>query len=432
MADVRVCPQCGADLPAGSPAGLCARCRTQQTIDYDRGTPRATPHDPTLAPRSSDPTDPVRPGEGRSFSGARYFGDYEILEEIARGGMGVVYKARQVSLDRIVALKMILAGQLASESDVERFYTEARAAATLQHANIVAIHEVGQREGHHYFSMDYVEGKSLASLVEKGPLPVERAVAYLKRIAEAIHYAHQHGILHRDLKPSNILIDSFDQPRVTDFGIAKRLGGGDVAAVAGAEGPAGAGSLAPSLTAAGEVLGTPSYMPPEQIDADPTQLGPASDVYALGAVLYELLTGGPPFKANSVRDTLLLVIQSPPRAVRRLNRRVPSALEQICLKCLQKDPNRRYPSAAALADDLARFELGQKTLAAADYKAVAPRIIVGSLLACVLFCCGGPVLVLEAFPKLFGFKESPTEGLASALESMGVAVETGVRKAQLG
>jgi len=176
----------------------------------------------------------------------RPFGDYELLEEIARGGMGVVYKARQVSLNRVVALKMILAGQLASPADVQRFRTEAEAAAALQHPNIVAIHEVGQHDGQHYFSMDYVEGTSLAAVVRENPLSGKKAATFVKTIAEAIQYAHQEGILHRDLKPSNVLIDSTGQPRVTDFGLARRIEGGS------------------ELTGTGQVLGTPSYMPPEQ------------------------------------------------------------------------------------------------------------------------------------------------------------------------
>jgi len=272
----------------------------------------------------------------------RYFGDYEIIQEIARGGMGVVYKARQVSLDRIVALKMILAGQLASESDVERFSTEARAAANLQHPNIVAIHEIGQYEGQHYFSMDYVEGQSLDQLVRENPLPAARAAAYMKTIAEAIAFAHQQGTLHRDLKPSNILIDRSDQPRVTDFGLAKRIEATDSA-----------------LTTTGSLVGTPSYMSPEQAGAEGGKLGPASDVYSLGAVLYELVTGRPPFLAESLVATLNHVLNTEPVSPRLVNPNVPRDLETICLKCLQKDPLRRYASSEELAKDLARFLRGE-------------------------------------------------------------------------
>jgi eukaryotic-like serine/threonine-protein kinase len=267
----------------------------------------------------------------------RYFGDYELLGEIARGGMGIVYKARQVSLNRVVALKMILAGQFASETEVQRFYAEARAAANLQHRNIVAIHEVGQHEGQHYFSMDYIEGKSLAQIVRENPLPADKASAYLKTIAEAIEFAHRQGTLHRDLKPSNVLIDSFDEPRITDFGLAKRI-----------EGTA-------QITVTGPITGTPSYMPPEQAGAYDGKVSPASDVYSLGALLYDLLTGRPPFLGENLVVTLNQVLNSEPVAPRLLSPEVPPDLETICLKCLEKDPTRRYPTAAALADDLGRF-----------------------------------------------------------------------------
>jgi eukaryotic-like serine/threonine-protein kinase len=266
-----------------------------------------------------------------------YFGDYELLEEIARGGMGVVYKARQVSLNRMVALKMILAGQLASAREVDRFYTEAQAAANLRHPNIVTIHEVGQHAGHHYFSMDYVAGKSLAQIVREQPLAATHAAKYLKTIAEAIEFAHQHGTLHRDLKPANVLIDEFDQPRVTDFGLAKRIEG------------------AGELTSTGTLMGTPSYMPPEQAGANDGKVGPASDVYSLGALLYDLVTGRPPFLGESLVATLNQVLHTEPLPPSLLNPELPRDLETICLKCLQKEPGKRYLAAAALADDLGRF-----------------------------------------------------------------------------
>jgi serine/threonine protein kinase len=406
LSEGRLCPRCRAELPADAAPGLCPRCSQQGGETTQHFVPSSA-FEPTLPPRTTEPRGP------QPKAAPRYFGDYEIIEEIARGGMGVVYKARQISLDRIVALKTILAGQFASEADVERFYTEARAAANLQHPNIVAIHEVGQYEGQHYFSMDYVDGTSLAAFVERRPLPIGRAVTYLKSIAEAIDYAHRQGILHRDLKPSNILIDSFDQPRITDFGIAKRIGARDV--------PSNADSRSledSSLTAAGEVLGTPSYMPPEQIDADPAQLGPATDVYSLGAILYELLTARPPFRGHTARDTLLAVLQSQPMGIRRLNRRAPRELECICLKCLQKDPARRYQSGAALADDLERLTLDQRTRAAADAGSLVPRIVLGILLACFLFFCGGPLMLLEWFPHSLGFGQPLSVGIQDLVEEI--------------
>ncbi|MBI3465609.1 MAG: protein kinase [Planctomycetes bacterium] len=275
----------------------------------------------------------------------RHFGDYELLEKIARGGMGVVYKARQMSLNRIVAVKMILSGRLADEVDIQRFLTEARSAANLQHPNIVGVHEVGQQDGQYFFSMEYVEGQSLAALVRDNPLPPARAARYVKIIAEAIHYAHGKGIVHRDLKPSNILIDQFDQPRITDFGLAKRVEGGT------------------DLTAMGRPLGTPSYMPPEQASGDRGKIGPASDVYALGAVLYDLITGRPPFRAETQLDTLLQVLECEPVTPRLLNPKLDRNVETICLKCLQKEPGRRYASAQQLADDLDRYLNGQPILA---------------------------------------------------------------------
>ncbi|MGE3780032.1 MAG: WD40 repeat domain-containing serine/threonine protein kinase, partial [Pirellulaceae bacterium] len=281
-------------------------------------------------------------GPGQKLS---YVGEYELIEEIARGGMGVVFKARQQGLGRIVAVKMILAGYLATEQDVQRFQIEAQAAASLQHPNIVAIHQVGQHEGWHYFSMDYVEGRNLSELLRENLLPAREAAAYIRQIAKAIHYAHRQGTLHRDLKPSNVLIDEQGQVRITDFGLAMRVESGQ------------------DVTQTGQILGTPSYMPPEQARADRGQLGPASDVYALGAVLYECLTGRPPFRAESVVKTIEQVLHKEPATPRLLNSVVPRDLETICLKCLRKEPGRRYGSAQELAEDLDRFLNGRPILA---------------------------------------------------------------------
>src|SRR5205823_6011188 len=217
-----ICPECGTAMDQAGLGGMCPRCVALEVF-----TPQPEP----------------APGVGEHL---RYFGDYELLEEIARGGMGIVYKARHLSLGRVVAVKMLLQGALADDKAIARFQAEAKAAAGLQHRNIVAIHEIGQHEGYHYFSMEYVAGRTLLDIVREGPLPARLAARYLQRVAEAVHYAHSRGVLHRDLKPSNVLIDQEGEPRVTDFGLAKRLDAAD------------------ELTLSGQVLGTPAYMAPEQ------------------------------------------------------------------------------------------------------------------------------------------------------------------------
>jgi eukaryotic-like serine/threonine-protein kinase len=268
------------------------------------------------------------------------FGDYILEQVLGRGGMGVVYLAFQVQLERRVAIKMIRSGCLASDDEVNRFHTEARSAASLDHPNIVTVYQCGECDGHHYFSMDYVPGTDLAKRLTTGSMSPRDAVRYVRDVARAIDYAHQQGVVHRDLKPANVLIDESDVVVVTDFGLAKQMGSDK------------------GLTATGATLGTPSYMSPEQAAGNSEEQGASTDVYAIGAILYALLTGKPPFQAESVLQTIMQVIHRPAPTVRQSNPNVHSDLDTIVTKCLEKLPSRRYATAGELADDLDRFYQG--------------------------------------------------------------------------
>jgi WD40 repeat protein/tRNA A-37 threonylcarbamoyl transferase component Bud32 len=333
MPAVKICPQCGAKLSGDGPAGSCPACLLGLAISP--GTEDTEPPPSQLrTPHSAIRTQTVR-----------YFGDYELLEEIARGAMGVVYRARQVSLNRPVALKMILAGQLATPALKQRFHTEAEAAARLDHPNIVPIYEIGEHDGQHYFSMKLIEGGTLAQLSStfkvQSSKSTQVAARLVSTVARAVHYAHQHGILHRDLKPTNILLDTQGEPHVTDFGLAK-LAEDDS-----------------SLTMTAAVLGTPAYISPEQAAGQSKGLTTATDIYSLGAILYELLTGQAPFRAETAVETLRQVCERDPTPPRTLNSGIGRDLETICLKCLNKDPQRRYGSSKGLADDLDRWCNGE-------------------------------------------------------------------------
>jgi eukaryotic-like serine/threonine-protein kinase len=277
----------------------------------------------------------------QSFTVSNQFGKYELLTETGRGGMGVVYKARQTDLDRTVAVKMILASRLASPNDVRRFQREARAAGSLRHPHIVGIHEVGQCHGQHYFTMDFIAGEDLACRLTRGPLDADAAASLLLGVTRAVEYLHAAGLVHRDLKPSNILIDERGQPFVTDFGLAKVFQNED------------------ERTETGMIMGTPSYMSPEQAAGQADEIGPRSDVYSLGAILYEMLTGRPCFMDENPFNIRLQVLELEPPAPSQVNPRVPHELERICLGCLEKNPDNRYPSATALAADLERYLRGE-------------------------------------------------------------------------
>src|SRR6266404_1312168 len=334
---IRICRKCGAKIFSDAPEGLCAK--------YVLKTALAMPPEPSVA-GGADPgrVDKLSRGDatvapdgkkaGRAAGMQGDFGDYELLEEIGRGGQGVVFRARQKSLNRIVALKVIGLGQWATEANLKRFRLEAEAAARLEHPGIVPIHEVGERDGSCYFSMKFIEGGQLDEVARREPMPIRRAVELIAKVARTVHYAHEHGILHRDIKPGNILLDAKGEPHLTDFGLARLV------------------ESESSVTQTLDVLGTPSYMAPEQAVGNNAAVSSVTDVYGLGAVLYQLLTAHPPFAGGTTYETIKLLEDTEPRPPRLLNPKIDRDLSTICLKCLEKDPKRRYASAFALAEDL--------------------------------------------------------------------------------
>src|SRR5713101_5128642 len=334
---LRVCRKCGAKIFADTPEGLCTACLFETGLGL-LAHPSVAAGDDCASVENFQSSDADAPAyvkkAPRPTKTLAEFGDYELLEVIGRGGQGVVYRARQKSLNRIVALKVIGLGHWATEGHLKRFRREAEAAASLDHSGIVPIHGVGERDGSCYFSMKLVEGGQLDEVVKREPIPIRRAVELIAKVARTVHYAHGHGILHRDVKPGNILLDKDGEPHLTDFGLARLV------------------EADSTVTGTLEVLGTPSYMAPEQGAGGTTKVSKATDVYGLGAVLYQLLTGHPPFAGGTTYETIKLVLETEPRQPRLLNPKIDRDLSTICLRCLEKDPQRRYSSALALGEDL--------------------------------------------------------------------------------
>src|SRR5437867_2426154 len=334
---LRLCRKCGAEIFADAPEGLCTACLFETGLDLlaHPSVARGDDSSPVENVESSDANAALRVKKApRPAKTLADFGDYELLEEIGRGGQGVVYRARQKSLNRTVALKVIGLGHWATEAHLKRFRREAESAASLEHPCIVPIYEVGERDGSCYFSMKFIEGGQLDEVVRSEPITIRRAVELIAKVARIVHYAHEHHILHRDIKPGNILLDQKGEPHLTDFGLARLV------------------ETESTVTRTMEVLGTPSYMAPEQAMGNNAQLTSATDVYGLGAVLYQLLTGHPPFAGGTTYETIRLVLDTEPRQPRLWSPKVDRDVSTICLKCLEKDPKRRYSSALALAEDL--------------------------------------------------------------------------------
>jgi len=408
MPAIRKCRGCGADVPNNAPFGHCPKC----LLDLGFGP----------LPDEVKASAPTKP------DGGRIFGDYELLEQIGRGGMGVVYKARQLKLNRPVALKMISAGEFASPMLIQRFHREAEAAANLHHPNIVPIYETGEINSQHYLSMALIEGMGLDEYIKRaagvevglpgnGARSVSRMrqediARLLAKVARAVDYAHQHGVLHRDLKPGNILVDHKSEPHLTDFGLAKVLGRGDS-----------------SLTVTGAIMGTPSFMAPEQAAGKGKSITTAADVYSLGAILYAMLTGVPPFRGDTPVETLRQVVEQEPKPPSTLREGIDSDLATIAMKCLEKEPQRRYSSASALAEDLERWSRREPIQARPSslshrvsrwiQRNPAPALVILSLCVGLLAC----LALLQLARKERAAKDRALDDKEHALASKGRALE---------
>src|SRR5437667_1567916 len=337
---IRICRKCGANIFSDAPEGLCPRCVLKSALGNFPDAAVAGGVDPGRSDTPSAADENGAPNNKKSARAAELLGelgDYELLEEVGRGGQGVVFRARQKSLNRVVGLKVIGLGQWATKAHLRRFRLEAEAAASLDHPCIVPIYEVGERDGQCYFSMKFVEGGQLDEVVKHTPISIRQAAELIAKVARTVHYAHSHGILHRDIKPGNILLDIKGEPHLTDFGLARLV------------------ESESSVTQTLDVIGTPSYMAPEQAVGNNAAVSSVTDVYGLGAVLYQLLTGQPPFAGGTTYETIKLVLDTEPRQPRLLNPKIDRDLSTICLKCLEKDPKRRYASSLALAEDLERW-----------------------------------------------------------------------------
>src|SRR5947208_6175613 len=337
----RLCPKCGSEIPSDVPEEGCPGCLLENGLGLHPGG-SVTVRDSSAAAvawANADAMADARHSENAAPSAATLgkLGDYELLEVVGRGGQGVVYRAHQKSLNRTVALKVISLGSWATEAHPKRFRREAEAAASLEHPGIVPIYEVGERDGSCYFSMRFVEGGQLDQVIKREPMSIRQAAELISKVARTVHYAHEHGILHRDIKPGNILLDTKGEPLLTDFGLARLV------------------ETESTMTRTLEVIGTPSYMAPEQAMGNNAAVSNATDVYGIGAVLYQLLTGQPPFAGGATYETIRLLLDTEPRHPRLLNPKINRDLSTICLKCVEKDPKRRYSSALALAEDLERW-----------------------------------------------------------------------------